>query len=282
MKKIIGFLGIIVLFSACDDKNNELVTAETAKELPNVVEFTKMAEAIDNLNVSSKTPVEDQLVNYFDKEFSGDFKQKFQRMKKSGQTSLTAKGNDEVVDLDQQLDTAGFTPVQKEYVSKITGLYPLTESNSTVSDDETVKKIKLGLLDIRNEVVLESRLDDAQKQQMFTYIDMQYVTLDSVINYVEKTVASSTGKWKISLKKIINIVVSVIVTTVVMAVIGLVAAVGAPEAALLGAIAGFGSSLVSATKNSCIKLCGTGYCDSAWNDCYTGRYETAFTIKYNQ
>lgn len=267
------------MFSSCDDKNNELVTAETAKELPNVVEFTKMAEAIDNLNVSSKTSVEDQLVNYLDKEFSGDFKQEFQRMKRNGQTSLTAKGNDEVVDLDQQLDTAGFTPVQKEYVSKITGLYPLTESNSTVSDDETVKKIKLGLLGIRNEIVLESRLDDTQKQQMFTYIDMQYVTLDSVISYVEKTVASSTGKWKISLKKIINIVVSVIVTTVVMAVIGIVA--GSAEGAFLGAIAGFGSSLVSATQNKCIKLCGTGYCDTAWDDCYTGRFETAFTIKYN-
>lgn len=278
MKKIIYLLGVIVLFSACDDKNNELVTAETAKELPNVVEFTKMAEAIDNLNVSSKTSVEDQLVNYLDKEFSGDFKQEFQRMKRNGQTSLTAKGNDEVVDLDQQLDTAGFTPVQKEYVSKITGLYPLTESNSTVSDDETVKKIKLGLLGIRNEIVLESRLDDTQKQQMFTYIDMQYVTLDSVINYVEKTVASSTGKWKISLKKIINIVVSIVITTVVVAVLVAVRA-GTDAGALLGGAIGFLSGTIAAVKNRCIKVCGTGYCDTAWNDCDTSRLETEFVPK---
>lgn len=282
MKKIIRLLGIIVLFSACEDKNDELVTAETAKKLPNVVEFTKMAEAIDNLNVSSKTSVENQLVNYFDKEFSGDFKQEFQSMKRSNQMSLTAKGDDEVVDLDKQLDEAGFTDVQKEYVSKITELYPLTESNSTVSDDETVKKIKLGLLGIRNEVVLESRLDDAQKQQMFTYIDMQYVTLDSVINYVEKTVALSTGKWKISLKKIINIVVSVIITTVITTVIAVIATQGSPEGGFVGAIAGFASSIISAAQNKCIKFCGTGYCNTAWDDCYTGRLETAFTIKHNQ
>lgn len=44
---------------AYDDKNNELVKAETADRLPNVVEFTKMAKAIDNINVSSELSVED-------------------------------------------------------------------------------------------------------------------------------------------------------------------------------------------------------------------------------
>jgi len=266
MKKIIGLLSAIVFLSACDDKNNELVKSETAEKLPNVIEFTKMAKAIDNLNVSSKLSVEDQLVSYLDKEFPGDFKQEFQRMKRSRQTSLTAKGNDEVVDLDKQLEAAGFTLVQKEYVAKITGLYPLTESNSSASDDETVKKIKLGLLDIENEIALESRLDDTQKQQMFNYIGMQYATLDSIINYVEKVVGtSSTGKWKISLRKIINIVVTVVVWTAVGAVLGTpLGPVGViAGAAILGGVA----TNESLKNNTCLKICGIGYCNTSFFSC---------------
>jgi hypothetical protein len=261
-----------------------MVTDKTVKELPNVVSFKKMSDAIDHLNVNSKVSVENQLVNYLDKNISGDFKLKFQKMKRSTSVSLTSKEVGGVVDLDQQLNEVGFTDVQKGYVYKITALYPLTDNNgnSNVNDDTAVKNIKSGLLIVRNEVMSDVRLNESQKQQMYTYIDMQYITLDSVINYVEKIVSSPTSKWKISLKKIINIVVSVIVTTVISAVIGIVAAVGAPEGAFLGAIAGFGSSLISAAQNRCIKFCGTGYCNTAWDDCYTGRLETAFTIKYNQ
>lgn len=187
-------------------------------------------------------------------------------MKRSRQTSLTAKGNDEVVDLDKQLEAAGFTLVQKEYVAKITELYPLTESNSTASDDETVKKIKLGLLDIENEIALESRLDDTQKHQMFTYIGMQYATLDSIINYVEKAVGtSSTGKWKISLRKIINIVITVVVWTAVGAVLGTpMGPVGViAGAAVLGGVA-VNESL---KNNTCIKICGIGYCNTSFFSC---------------
>lgn len=265
MKKIIRLLGIIVLFSACEDKNDALVTAETAKKLPNVVEFTKMAEAIDNLNVSSKTSVEDQLVNYFDKEFSGDFKQEFQRMKRSGSTSLTAKGNNEFVTLDQQLDTASFTPVQKEYVSKITGLYPLDEESLSQNDELTVKNIKAGLLNIRNEVSSDSKLETSHKNQLCVYIDMQYATLDSVINYVEKAIGTSTGKWKISLRKIINIVVSVVVSVAMGAVLG---SSGGPIGQIVGAVVAGGVMADYAIHdNRCIKICGVGWCNTSFFSC---------------
>lgn len=77
----------------------------------------------------------------------------------------------------------------------------------------------------------------------------------------------------------INIVVSVVITTASGALLG-----GIREfntiAVIIGAAGGFILGTVSAFNNRCIKICGTGYCNTSHDDCYTSKYLTEL-FKYD-
>lgn len=162
MKKILFTAVGIILFSASCTKENEskIVTTQTIQNVPTIIEFNKFADAVDNINIKSKTPLEDQLTSYFDKKYSKNYKAELIEYKKklisTNKNTLTAKSNilsDAVVDLDQQLNGVGFTDLQRQFVVKVTALYPLEDSSTVaLSNDEIVNQIKNGLIVIRNEV----------------------------------------------------------------------------------------------------------------------------------
>lgn len=277
----------VVSFFTCCTKDNAV--SETIANIPNIKEYRKLSDAIDNINVKSKIPADEQMIFYLDKKYHENYRKGFEKRKTEMKNDLSAKSVSEnnLVNLDDELNGAGFTYIQKAFIKKTTNLYPLdVEGNNNFSDDKyiIVENIKKGLLNIRNEVLEDTRLNSIEKDQLYNYIDVQYITLGSIFNYVERTVDNQkqlNGKWKISFKKIINIVISVIITTAVALIVAAVITLGNPEGTVLGGIIGFGSSLVSAANNRCIKFCGTGYCDTSFDDCYTGRLETAFVIKPN-
>ena len=278
---------MILAFCSCskETENNENVTAKSIEKTPNLQEFSKISKAIDNINVKSKISIGEQMVSYLDENYDGNYRAEFAKARSSQKTSLSKKegATDEAVDLDKELNDAGFTEVQKEFTTKITALYPLDESEDLTKETSIdVESIKTGLLNIRNEVYGDTRLNITQKEQLFTYIDLQYATLGSIVNYAEKVTATAslTGKLKFSFKKFVNIVVSVIITTAVGAVLAAVASAGNPIGTLIGAGGGFISGAVSALNNSCIKIYGTGYCHTDYNDCYTNKYLTGL-FKYN-
>jgi hypothetical protein len=221
------------------------------------------------------------MINQLDKRFSG-FSKEYSSQKSSRKSSVSFKVADTVsASLDHQLNEIGFSTLQREYVERTSLLYP-SEKNSFEEDKaDIINNTQSGLLVIRNEVYNDLRLSLEQKDQLYNCIDMQYATLESVFGYVEREVAfnSINKRWKISFKKIVNIVVSVVLTTVISAA---VAAIKVPSdtALIIGGSAGFVSGVISATKNSCIKICGTGYCDTSYNDCYSSSYLTFFTLKY--
>jgi hypothetical protein len=286
MKKSITVL-MILAFCSCskEAENNENVTTESIEKTPNLQEFSKISKAIDNINVKSKISIEEQMVAYLDENYDENYRAEFAKAKSNQKTSLTKKGGatDEAVDLDKELNDAGFTEVQKEFITRTTALYPLDESEDVTKETSIdVESIKTGLLNIRNEVYGDTRLDITQKEQLYTYIDLQYATLGSIVNYAEKVAATAplTGKLKFSFKKFVNIVVSVIITTAVGAVLAAVVSFGNPVGVLVGAGGGFVSGTVSAFNNSCIKICGTGYCHTDYDDCYTNKYLTGL-FKYN-
>lgn len=155
------------------------------------------------------------MVSYLDKKYDKNFHAEFAKAKNNQKSSLTQKGTsaDEAIDLDKELDNAGFTEIQKEFISKTTALYPLEESEDTAKENSIdTESIKKGLLNIRNEVSNDFRLNVAQKEQLYTYIDLQYATLGSVINYVEKVgITSDNTTKRFSLRKAINQVFSIVV-----------------------------------------------------------------------
>lgn len=285
MKKMFLFLSVAFLLAGCSEEKNDVeVTAGTVVNTPNVKEFKSIAAAIDNLEVSSAVGLEDQLGDYLDHDGSKGLKKALENAKAATANTVTAKAQEgyQAVDLDKELLEAGLTDVQKEFISKITTLYPLEDSISekVVDDDVIVGNVKEGLLKVRNEVFADERLSTAQKEQLYVYVDLQYSTLESIVNYAEKLVsATQTGKWKISFKKIVNIVVSVVVTVAVTAVITVIKA-PTNIALIVGGCAGFVSGVLSASNNNCIKICGTGCCNTSFNDCYSKNYLTAFSPSY--
>lgn len=276
MKKSIIAL-MILAFCSCskEAENNENVTAKSIEKTPNLQEFSKISKAIDNINVKSKISIEEQMISFLDENYHGNYRAEFAKAKSNQKSSLTKKGTstDEVIDLDKELNDVGFTEIQKEFITKTTALYPLDESDDSTKDESIdVEGIKIGLLNIRNEVYGDTRLDITQKEQLYTYIDLQYATLGSIVNYAEKVAATAplTGKLKFSFKKFVNIIVSIVICTVSMAVIAAVVTLG--KGTLVGAGAGFVSGTISAFDNRCVKICGTGYCHSDYDDCDTGKY----------
>lgn len=285
MKNLFLFVSAAFLMIGCSEEKNDMrVTAKTVMNTPNVKQFKSIAAAIDNLEVGGKVGLEDQLGRYLDPDDSKGIKLALENAKLANKKVVTAKEGyeNQAVDLDKELSEVGFTDVQKEFISKITALYPLENSDNekVVDDDLIVRNIKEGLLGLRNEVFSDARLNTIQKEQIYVYIDLQYTTLDSIVNYAERVVSTTqTGKWKISFKKIVNIVVSVVVTVAVTAVIT-VAKAPTNIALIVGGCAGFVSGVLSASNNNCIKICGTGYCDTSFNDCYSRNYLTAFSPSY--
>lgn len=274
-----------------------IVTAETIQDLPSIKEYRKLADAIDKIDKKSKVPEETQIANYLDqkyfKNYTTDlqkFKSKIKIIKSVNTDSKLAvddnpTGFNEVLDLDQQLNEVGFAYLQRQYVTEITSLYPLDDASTIeITDNQVVDNIKTGLINTRNRVAQDLRLTNSEQYQLFDYIDVQYATLYSVVDYVKTNMGSSqipTARFSISFKKILNIVVSIIVTTAICLVTAAIGSLGNPDAAVIGGIFGFASGVTSAVKNSCIKFCGTGYCNTAWNDCYTSQFKTFFTLKSN-
>jgi len=278
---------ILATFCSCskDAENNEIVTAKSIEKTPNILEFSKISEAIDNIDNKSKISIEEQMSSYLDKHYDENFHAEFSKIKKNSLKKSTNKGTstDDAVDLDKELKDAGFTEIQMEFITKTTALYPLDESEDVTKNDFVdVESIKTGLLNIRNEVYENTILDITQKEQLYTYIDLQYATLESIVNYAEKVTATTTltGKLNFSFKQFVNIVVSIVVTTAVGAAIAAMRTLN-PYGIMIGAGAGFVSGTISAANNSCIKICGTGYCNTSYKDCYSKNYTTSFFFKYN-
>jgi hypothetical protein len=292
MKKLF-ILGIVMIFlNSCADENKDNhITAETIQNLPSIKEYKNLADAIDNIDKTSKISIEKQITNYLDKKLSKNFSAELSdykaKLRVTSSTNSTARleSPTEILDLDQQLNDVGFSYLQKQYISKITSLYPLEDASAVeVSDDVVVSEIKNGLINIRNIIADDGGLSKVERYQLFDYIDVQYATLNSVVDYVKTNMDSSltpTAKFKISFKKIVNVVVSIVITTAICLISAAIVSLGNPEAAVIGGIAGFVSGVISSTKNSCIKFCGTGYCNTDWDDCYTSQYKTFFVLKSN-
>src|SRR5436190_1357377 len=128
---------MILAFCSCskESDNGGTQTAKTITETPNVKEFSKIAEAIDNIDPNSQMALESQMANYLnvDNESIADFKVQFEKNSIYGKNA--SGGSDGVIDLDQQLEAAGFTDIQKEFASKVTALYPAATNNDIDSDD---------------------------------------------------------------------------------------------------------------------------------------------------
>jgi len=266
MKKMFGLLTITILFISCSKEND---TSKDVVNLTNLDKYQKLADAIDNVDARSKASVEEQMASYLDDKYDKNFHTEFAKAKNKQKSSLFQKGasTDETIDLDKLLDEAAFTEVQKEFVKKSTALYPLDDSDKvTKTDSLDVEKIKLGLLNVRGEVTEDIRLNAFQKEQLYTYIDLQYVTLGSVINYVEKVgdLSNNTTK-KFSFRKMINQVFSIVVGVAVGAVLG--SAGGVPGSIAGAVVIGGGVAYDVFHNNTCIKICGIGSCNTGFFSC---------------
>lgn len=269
MKKSIIVL-MILIFCSCSKEadNNEMVTAKSIENTPNIQEFSKIADAFDNIDVKSKISPKNQMINFLDKEYSENFRESFYDIQEK---TLVSKGNtviNGVVDLDEKLANLNFSELLKEYLNKTMALYSNDEDTKTTSlaEAKAIDEIKEGLLILRNEIAADSKLNNIEKEQMYMLIDLQYTTVFSTFKYVERVqeLNSITSK-RFSFRKMINQTLSIITGVFVGAFLG---TGGGPIGQIAGAVVlGGGIAYDTFHNNTCIKICGVGSCDTSYFSC---------------
>jgi hypothetical protein len=266
MKKIFGVLTIVILFISCSKEND---TSKEVASLPNQDKYQNLANAINNIDVKSKVSPQEQMVTYLDDKYD-NFNTEYVKVKSKQKSTLTHKGTsaDNTYDLDAALNSAGITEIQKEFIAKTNALFPLDKSDDQTAktDSLDVEKIKLGLLNVRGEVTDDIRLNSLEKEQLYSYIDAEYITLGSVVNYVENVNALNNNTTKrFSFRKFVNQVFSIVVGVVVGVVLG-------SGGGIAGSIAGgvlLGGLVAHDVfhNNTCIKICGIGSCSVGFFTC---------------